>query len=163
MQPTSAAILAAVAVVLILVAAAYVWYTFGAWKPFSYVTGEAPSWSPAAMTAAGGAPPGLGQLRFRNCAFTATRGDLVARTLDVSGVLNGMAAAYAGEASAPSALTLATPAPVDSLGKATGPAGALNAFSFQIVGFNDPKTVPDPTIPLWTTARATLSGEVRVL
>jgi hypothetical protein len=52
-------------------------------------------------------------------------------------VLNGMAVAYRGGTNNPAMLALIRP---------------LNPFSFQIAGFNDRATVPDPTVAPWCSA-----------
>ena len=130
MQPAAAAIAAALIIVLILIAAAYAWYNFTGWQAFSFTTGDKPKWVPA-----GGAD--ISRLRFKNCTFTVVRGDGVTKPYDVTAVLNGMAVAFEGGISNPGSLALVRP---------------LNPFSFVIPGFNDSKTVADPTAPPWCSS-----------
>lgn len=146
-------LLALAGVVVLLVLAMYVWWRQG-WTPFSGKLGDSMSWS---------APGQLSHLRFRNCTFSVVRLDGKSAELDVTGILNSMAAAYAtapaGQA-LPPALSLSAP---------------LNAFSFVIPGFNDRATVPDPGVAPWCSAppaagqtvcpgcQVTLTGEFRVV
>jgi hypothetical protein len=139
------AVIAAVVVIVLLIGAAFVWYTFTGWKTFSYTSGDTPAWTPAGQA-------DISRLRFRSCLFTVSRSDGVKRALNVSPALNSMAVAFAGGPNNPPALTL------------TGP---LNAFSFVIPGFNDRATVTDPAAAPWCTdagcAGATLVGKVRTI
>lgn len=127
MQGTSAALLAAITVLALLIIAAYVWYNYTGWAAFSFKTGDAPAWTPAAQA-------DISLLRFKDCVFTVQRGDGVAKSYDVTPALNGMAVAYRGGGANPAALTLTRP---------------LNPFSFVIPGFNDRASVPDPSAAPW--------------
>ncbi len=130
MQTLARVVIAAVVVIAILIVAAFVWYNYTGWQAFSFQTGDSASWALPAQA-------DISLLRFKGCTFTVTRGDGVTRTYDVTPVLNGMAAAYAGGTSNPPLLKLTRP---------------LNAFSFVIPGFNDSRTVSDPTVPPWCSS-----------
>ena len=130
MDSTPAAIIAATITILIVIVAVYVWYNFAGWKTFTYKTGDDPSWIPST-----GAD--ISQLRFKNCMFTVKRSDGKIRSLDVSVVLNSMAVGFKGGTNNPATLLLTRP---------------LNPFSFVIVGFNDRRTVTDPTVLPWCTS-----------
>ena len=136
MEPGPALLLSVVIILLVLVAAAYVWYNFVGWTSFSYSTGDSPSWLPA-----GGAD--LSALRFKNCEFTVKRSDGVTKKLEVSPVLNSMSAGFKGGLKNPLTLTLTRP---------------LNPFSFVIVGFNDRATVSDPGAPPWCSTPPAACG-----
>jgi len=129
MQRASAALLATIIVIALVIVAAYVWYNYTGWAEFSNKTGDSPSWVPA-----NGAD--ISRLRFKDCIFTVTRGDGVSRSYDVTPALNSMAVAYRGGGGNPLSLTLTRP---------------LNPFSFVIPGFNDRATVADPTAAPWCT------------
>ena len=141
MHAVPAAALALLLVSALLVLAAFAWYSAG-WRPFEWRTGSSPYWpAPGA---------GVAGLRFRRCTFAVERGDGARAAADVTAVLTGMATAYKGApaGATPPTLTLDRP---------------LNAFSFVIEGFNDRASVPDPTLPAWRAARASLAGETRVV
>lgn len=106
-------------------------------------TGVTPSWA-----AAGGKT--AASLRFLRCTFTATDPGGATHSADVTAVLNGMAAAYRGAATAvPAALSLDRP---------------LNAFSFQIPGVNDSTTVSTAeAAAAWANSATTLTGSVRTI
>jgi hypothetical protein len=128
MEALPAAALAALTVLVVIAIAAYAWSSMG-WTAFVARTGDTPAWTPPAGK-------DVSRLRFRNCKFTVARSDGVTQARDVTTVLDGMAAAYAGAKGAlmPAALALVRP---------------LNAFSFTIPGFNDRAAVPDPAAPPW--------------
>jgi len=115
------AVTAGLIVALVLVIAAVCWYSIG-WTQFSYATGDLPAWS-----ATGG---DISRLRFKACKFTVD-----GHTVDVTGVLNRMAIAYAGSQTAPDELKLVAP---------------LNAFSFAIPKYNDGGAAA--TSPPWCPA-----------
>lgn len=122
-----ALLLAAVVVLLVAVAAAYVWYQKVGWIAISAAAGDTVAWTPAGGKA-------VTSLRFKDCKFAVTRGDgatIPGGAQDVTGVLNAMAAAFEGSTIAPAALSLHSP---------------LSGFSFVVKGFNDATTVP-PTMP----------------
>jgi hypothetical protein len=125
-----AAAIALLAVIVIVLVVAFGWYHYTGWTTFSYRVGESPSWTPST----GG---DVSRLRFKDCVYTITRGDKVVKTQDVTPVLNSMAVSQKGNAKQPKALTLDRP---------------MNPFSFVITGFNDRKSVPDPTVAPWCTA-----------
>ena len=128
---------------LLLIAITATWWRYGVkWVPFTFGTGQTPGFTPTA-----GKP--LSALRFRKCVFTvAGPGGENPRSWDVTGALSGMAASYrtkVGIAAPPGRLYLV---------------GPLNPFSFQTAGFNDVKTVADPTAAPWPSSSATLTGFV---
>ena len=105
-----------------------------------------PQWPPKAALGAGKT---VASLRFKDCAFTLTGLDGQAHTVDVTPVLNGMAAAYRGSsAAAPKVLQLDRP---------------LNAFSFVVPGVNDAASYTDDQLKLWGSAATSLTGTFRVL
>lgn len=146
MDSTSAAIIAAVITIVLFLCTTYIWYTFSGWTKFSYSTGDNPSWIPSNDA-------DISLLRFHSCTFTVNRSDGVTETLDVTPVLNSMAVAFKGGIKNPASLTLTRP---------------LNPFSFVIMGFNDRKTVLDPSVAPWCIncpdgTKVTLTGYVRTL
>lgn len=137
MQPGAAVILGLVIVIIVLAAAAYVWYNHTGWAQFSNNNDDAVSWSSSASS-------GISALRFKSVVYTLSVGG-VDHAQDVTAVLNGMAVAYKNTANN-GTLTLDRP---------------LNAFSFVITGVNDRATVPDNQTPAWQSATATLAGYFR--
>jgi hypothetical protein len=130
MSTAYALLVAAVVVLTLLIAGAYVWYRYYGWAPFQFTSGDNPAWN-AAGTA------DVSRLRFADAVFAVRLANGTTRTADVTAVLNGMAAAYEGGTSNPTVLTLTRP---------------LNPFSFVIPGFNDAASVPDPTLPDWCSS-----------
>ena len=148
--------LGALLAVLVVILALVVWYDRVGWHtpasdfaacafaggvPYD-AAGPRPSWTSSTGSVA--------DLRFRGYVFTVADPADPARVYskDVSAVLNGMAAAYAGSAAAPATLALSRP---------------LNAFSFVIAGVNDPAAVPTPAdAARWGNVRTTLVGRWRV-
>ena len=149
MEPAAAYITAAVVVLLLLVAAAYAWYHRPSkWVQFSYAGGDKVSFS------TGGLP--INRLRFKSCVFRTANPAGTARQWDVTGVLNGMAAAYDVKGISKSALTLGGSQQIP-----------LNPFSFKLGGFNDESVVDSAAASMqWGTvpaAATSLVGKVRLI
>ena len=127
----------AIAILIVLViAASWVWYQIG-WTSFSGSLGSSMSWAPSSGKS-------IANLRFKDCIYTVTRLDGVTRTVDVTGTLNSMAAAY--KVTQPNQVlpaSLALDAP-------------LNTFSFLIPGFNDQVSAGSPTGYPWCSAPPTM-------
>lgn len=102
-----------------------------------------PSW-------AAGEGKNIASLRFKSCTFTVVDPQGQKHSADVTAVLNGMAVAFRGAATAvPGALYLDRP---------------LNAFSFVIPGVNDRATVPTPAqAKTWAGCATTLTGRSRTI
>lgn len=116
------------------------------WEKFSFKTQDNASWTSTDKS----------RLRFKKCIFTVTLADkTTTQTKDVTAILNSMALGY--KTDEPSGLDLSKPL------KLIKP---LNPFSFVITGFNDKKTVSDPSAPQWLVsggATATLTGNYRTI
>lgn len=133
-----ALIIAVIVALIIVIAGAVINYSGRGWEPFAYKEGDSPAWS----------GDQIANLRFRGATFSVQLPSGETRTQDVTEVLNGMAVAHRGIAKQGTTLNLDAP---------------LNPFSFLISGFNDSKTVPDPTAAQWLNAKARLSGQYRSL
>ena len=132
--------------------AAYYWYYYTGWADFSF-TGTTPyapgqSKSTPGWTASTG--KNVSSIRFKDCVFTVVDPGGNKHSADVTPVLNGMAVAYRGSTSAiPTVLSLDRP---------------LNAFSFNISGVNDGKTVGSADLTkAWGGSATTLTGRMRMV
>ena len=152
MESLAAHALAAVIVLVVAVAAAYVWYHAFGWTAFTFsqaAGAAAPSWTPASNASGS---KGVDALRFRKAVFTVTESGGTVHTADVTAALNAMAVGFKGAASAPAALTLVRP---------------LNPYSFVIPSVNDPSATYDASgnalaDPL-AGATATITGYYRTI
>jgi hypothetical protein len=133
--------LSIIIVVIIFIILAFVWDKFIGLTKFSAGKSSVVSWFVTGKK-------DITDLRFQECIFTVVMPSGVTKSVDVSSVINGMAAAYVGNAIIPQTLTLVKP---------------LNPFSFVIKGFNDVATVPNPSTPAWKNAKVTLTGKYRIL
>jgi hypothetical protein len=127
-----------IVLLVLLLVSAYGWYYHTGWHAFAYETGSSPSWGASDIS----------RLRFKDVVFVVSRSDGIVQKKDVSAVLNGMAVAYESAVNKPPQLRLVR---------------RLNAFSFVVEGFNDPVTVRDPSLPMWISARVTLTGDWRLV
>ena len=148
METAAAYIVALLVVLVLLVVAAFAWYHQPSkWKSFSYVGGDV-------VTFVTGTTP-LGRLRFKGCTFTTANPANTPATWDVTGVLNGMSAAY--------------DIPVGKYELSLGGSAKhpLNPFSFTKVGFNDITTVPtaaaNNTWAAVPNSATTLTGMMRLV
>lgn len=139
MQLVLSLIIAAVVIIILVIAVAFVWYEMG-WQSFSGTNNSNMSW--------GGNGADVANMRFKGCIFTVKLPNGKTVTQNVTTVLNGMAVAYVDSPKPQSTLALVRP---------------LNPFSFVIKGFNTPDVVPDPSVPLWANATVTLVGKVKTL
>jgi hypothetical protein len=133
-------VLSAIILIIILLAAAFIWHGRVGLTSFSFKTGDLPKWD--------GGVNDVTALRFLNTIFTVTMSDGTSKTLDVSPVLNRMTQAYVDVKNPPHTLSLVR---------------NLNPFSFVIPGFNDVGSVPDPSTTKWTSAKVTLAGNLKVI
>jgi hypothetical protein len=148
MESLAAHALAAVIVLVVAVAAAYVWYHAFGWKAFTFsqaAGAAAPSWTPA--SGASGSK-GVDSLRFRKAVFTVTESGGTVHTADVTAALNAMAVGFKGAASAPAALTLVRP---------------LNPYSFVIPSVNDSSVTDGATADPLAGATASITGYYRTI
>lgn len=156
-----------IVLLVIVISSPFAMYEKVGWTPFSYssvapytITPKKPCECPPGYVCSqsgicrfGGAPPkwvasdnkSAAMLRFKNCVFTVTsrRGTY---KINVTEVLNGMAAAYKGAARNISASSISLDRP-------------LNALSFPIPGFNTSAIDADEM----SKASATLTGKFRTL
>ena len=140
MSPGEAMIVALIVIIIIFVAISYGWYNFYGWKSFEFKTKNTVSWPSSTKK-------GIADLRFKEVIFSIKFPDGTHQSKDVTGVLNGMATAYAGQLNK-GILTLDKP---------------LNPFSFVIQGINDKSTVTNPSSNKWKKTTATLVGSVRTI
>jgi len=147
-------ILIAVLVSLLLVMG---WYHMFGWTDFSFKSGEEtyiPLLSPA--PAIGTPPPdsdiAMDKIMFKNVVFTVTKGD-VTKKINVTHRFNDMSKTKKNNL-----------VKIKAYYRLLKP---LNAFSFEIAGFNDTATVGVKPMPKeaqtsWQAATVTLTGKYRV-
>lgn len=140
---TQSLIISIIVVIVIIIIAAYIWYNFMGWKPFSYKTNDKVSWKPDKNK-------NISQLRFKDVKYSVLEPNGTQHTYDVTAVLNGMAVAYENsDIQIPKTLNLDK---------------NLNSFSFQIPGVNDSRTLQTKDqVERWRNNKVTLVGKVRSL
>lgn len=121
-------LLISLGILLLVLLVVFLIYWYNGWKYIAYSTGNNVSFP----------VPSGDTLKFRDASYTITTAAGVVTVADVKNKLETMYVSSGRK----------TPFILNS---------PLSAFSFVITGVNDSGTVPDPTVPNWANATATLN------